>query len=657
MKSATSLISLLCLSSAALHAQSVPALMSYQGRVVDSSGTGIGTGTPTNRKMIFRLFDNATGGNRLWSEEQTVTLAGGDFSVILGQGVGASYNGVAESPRPSLLTVFGGTDRYLEIVVDNGDGNFTTADTAITPRQRLIATAFAVRAASADSVTSGSDLMLRDANHGLGWYGTGRLFNGINLDGPVLYGYSGGILGSVSGASQKAALRWDNAGRVSIGAGAAPTQALDVTGNARIDGAVMARGDSGFIFHTVGDADGGLFSPEDGVVTVKTNNAERLRVNANGVLPTVDVTGSIRLSGAGSAPPVTSELGGSGTRVVLFPGTASTVPFALGIDANTLWNSLPATSSYKWYGGTTEWMNLNGLTGTLKLNGGIEPKGIRLPSAFDVAATDFGGTAGNFISFAHSGISEDYIGYASNTFYFKDTPGGGDSTPPNINVGGSGTFGGLGSFGTGGSFGGPVVVNTGYRGGLAGEPGLVNFGINDSSTNRFGGSYTQGAQGGVIRVDARDTYDVFQFLARDKNSSSDIGVVASISAAGKMSLGGKKVTVGEDDFRIVRGVATGLQNGIVNVEYPSPLSSTLNLKGSGFKFLRISTGRYRIIFNTAFSDTPSFTFNPIQGVGVERTFAKITSISATSVDVELPNDEDAGRNDTAGLSFIAVGPR
>ena len=39
------------------------------------------------------------------------------------------------------------------------------------------------------------DLILRDANHGLGWYGSFKLFAGGSIDGPVLYGYSGGALG------------------------------------------------------------------------------------------------------------------------------------------------------------------------------------------------------------------------------------------------------------------------------------------------------------------------------------------------------------------------------------------------------------------------------------------------------------------------------
>jgi hypothetical protein len=60
-----------------------------------------------------------------------------------------------------------------------------------------------------------SDLFLRevnDRNHGLGWYGGGKLFGGVNVDGPVLYGFSGGALGTT--VSTNLALRWTSDGKV-----------------------------------------------------------------------------------------------------------------------------------------------------------------------------------------------------------------------------------------------------------------------------------------------------------------------------------------------------------------------------------------------------------------------------------------------------------
>lgn len=62
---------------------------------------------------------------------------------------------------------------------------------------------------------------IQDLNHGLGWFGSGnKKFGAINLDGPVLFGNSGGALGSVTGNSMnnaKIAMRWFNDQSVDFG--------------------------------------------------------------------------------------------------------------------------------------------------------------------------------------------------------------------------------------------------------------------------------------------------------------------------------------------------------------------------------------------------------------------------------------------------------
>ncbi len=209
----------------------VPSVINYQGRVTDGTGLPIGASgsaasyTPgtTNRKIIFRIYDAATAGTRLWTEEQTVTISTGEFSVLLGSGIDATGTAAGES-RPSLEAVFSsiasspGGARFLEIMVDEGGGTIDGSDVPISPRQQLTTTAYSFRAKSADSIASGSDLQLNSSsNYGLGYYGSGRTFNGTALDGPVLYGLSGGALGSVNGASQSTALRWNAAGQVGVG--------------------------------------------------------------------------------------------------------------------------------------------------------------------------------------------------------------------------------------------------------------------------------------------------------------------------------------------------------------------------------------------------------------------------------------------------------
>jgi hypothetical protein len=71
-----------------------------------------------------------------------------------------------------------------------------------------------------------------DNNHGLGWFGTGKLFSGVNVDGPVLFGSSGGALGStITGVSTNIALTWRSNGRVGIGT-TTPAFTLEVNGTA-----------------------------------------------------------------------------------------------------------------------------------------------------------------------------------------------------------------------------------------------------------------------------------------------------------------------------------------------------------------------------------------------------------------------------------------
>ena len=90
------------------------------------------------------------------------------------------------------------------------------------------------------------DLLLRistDRNHGLGWYGAGKLFAGVNVNGPALYGNGGGALGTVnSGASTNVALYWNSSGNVGLGT-TTPSQKLHVVGNIYATGTITPNSD------------------------------------------------------------------------------------------------------------------------------------------------------------------------------------------------------------------------------------------------------------------------------------------------------------------------------------------------------------------------------------------------------------------------------
>jgi len=65
---------------------------------------------------------------------------------------------------------------------------------------------------SGNAVMNDNDIQFRnDSYHGVGWYGGGKLFGGVNVNGPVLYGGSGGGLGC-TGNGNNLALAWTSSG-------------------------------------------------------------------------------------------------------------------------------------------------------------------------------------------------------------------------------------------------------------------------------------------------------------------------------------------------------------------------------------------------------------------------------------------------------------
>jgi hypothetical protein len=152
----------------------MPALLSYQGRVTDATGALVGNSSPVNRAIKFQLYTASSGGTAVWAETQTVTISGGEFSVLIGNGTGVSGLTGPSSPAPTpykklpdilnASTNTAGVNFYLGVTVD--DGNSATIDAEISPRQQLVAGAYALRATVAESVASSAitTAMIADSN-------------------------------------------------------------------------------------------------------------------------------------------------------------------------------------------------------------------------------------------------------------------------------------------------------------------------------------------------------------------------------------------------------------------------------------------------------------------------------------------------------------
>jgi hypothetical protein len=148
---------------------SVPGLISYQGRVADAAGVPIGNTAPVNRTVVFRIWDSPSAtapANRLYSEQQNVTISGGEFSVLVGTGTPvAGETGNAFSAMSAA--VFNGQARFLGVTVDDGDGN-PANDAEASPRQQVVTTPFAFRAQVAEAVAAGGVASTALANDAVG---------------------------------------------------------------------------------------------------------------------------------------------------------------------------------------------------------------------------------------------------------------------------------------------------------------------------------------------------------------------------------------------------------------------------------------------------------------------------------------------------------
>ena len=93
------------------HAQSVPSLISYQGKLTDATGNPLLNGTYGVAVRLWSKKDNAQPGNTLvWGQDYSVAVQNGIFNVILGAPGGLAITNAAVN---DLNFAFGEAERYV----------------------------------------------------------------------------------------------------------------------------------------------------------------------------------------------------------------------------------------------------------------------------------------------------------------------------------------------------------------------------------------------------------------------------------------------------------------------------------------------------------------------------------------------------------------
>src|SRR5688572_3828063 len=172
-----------------------PEFMTYQGFLVDGNGNPLAPSTPANYPVIFRIFTAATGGTRLWSEQQIVTVDKGNFSVILGEGTP-----VSGEARPTLSSVLAGPNnatRYMSLSVTIGS---TTSE--MLPRLRLLPAPYSFTSTSANGlINPNGTSVVAYANNRVEVYGDLFTSGVISGNGSGLTGLSAAQIPALSAAS------------------------------------------------------------------------------------------------------------------------------------------------------------------------------------------------------------------------------------------------------------------------------------------------------------------------------------------------------------------------------------------------------------------------------------------------------------------------
>jgi hypothetical protein len=120
-----------------------------------------------------------------------------------------------------------------------------------------------------------------------------------------------------------------------------------------------------------------LLQTGSGVSGLVINSNNYVGIGTVAPITRLDVTGNFRATqninadakisfsnNQSTGTPSIGIQGGSGDKIILWPGTGTTHPYSIGINTFTMYHSVPLSSQYIWYNNGTVWMTLsNGMLG------------------------------------------------------------------------------------------------------------------------------------------------------------------------------------------------------------------------------------------------------------------------------------------------------
>jgi hypothetical protein len=123
--------------------------------------------------------------------------------------IGSSTTAIGPFTSSTMTILRGATTITSALFIDG----ITTCKTSLTTPNLTVRTTFSTFNINMNGgIGSNINFKFASTEHSLGYYGGSKTWNSINVDGPVLYGFQGGLLGFSNGggsSTQGTSIRWD----------------------------------------------------------------------------------------------------------------------------------------------------------------------------------------------------------------------------------------------------------------------------------------------------------------------------------------------------------------------------------------------------------------------------------------------------------------